>query len=210
VEGYYDNRLATVEYREIVDRLLGATRLINERDKRVKPTRGMMTLATSTVAVANGYNESVEREETGMIVELKAKAAESGMESTGNEHQEARSWNEVDFESLAARAGDKAVRFLKAKSMPGVKTDLVVRNQIFANLLSIFIGPTVSAEWVQKGRSPLDRKLGSTIASENVNIIDDGTMSGGWGTCPFDDEVVDPRLGKDLPRTGGTSNRRES
>ena len=26
------------------------------------------------------------------------------------------------------------------------------------------------------------------MASENVSIVDDGTMPGGWGTCPFDDE----------------------
>jgi PmbA protein len=188
VEGYYDTRLATVEYEEIVDRLTGATRLINEHDKRVKPTRGILTLATSTIAIANSYNETVDKKETGMIVELRAKAAESGMESTGNEHQEARSWKEVDFESLAINAGNKAARFLRAKSMPGGKTDIIFRNQIFANILGIFIGPTISAEWVQKGRSPLAGKLGSTIASDNVSIVDDGTMPGGWGTCPFDDE----------------------
>jgi PmbA protein len=188
VEGYYDARLATVEYEEIVDRLIGATRLIGELDRRAKPTRGILTLATSAIAVANGYNESIEKKETGMIVELKAKAAESGMESTGIEHQEARSWKAVDFESLAINAGNKAVRFLTAKSMPGGKTDIIFRNQIFANLLGILVGPIVSAEWVQKGRSPLAGKRGSTVASENVSIVDDGTMAGGWGTCPFDDE----------------------
>jgi PmbA protein len=72
--------------------------------------------------------------------------------------------------------------------MPGGKTDIIFRNQIFANLLGIFIGPTISAEWVQKGRSPLAGKIGSIIASEGVSIVDDGTLQGGWGTCPFDDE----------------------
>jgi PmbA protein len=188
VEGYYDSRLATIEYEEIVDRLMGATRLINERDKRARPTRGILTLATSTIAIANSYNETVDKKETGMIVELRAKATDAGMESTGNEHQEARSWKEVDFENLAINAGNKAARFLTAKSMPGGKTDIILRNQIFANLLGIFIGPTISAEWVQKGRSPLAGKIGNVIASEGVSIVDDGTLPGGWGTCPFDDE----------------------
>ena len=188
VEGYYDSRLATIEYDEIVDRLTAATRLINERDKRVRPTRGILTLATSTIAIANSCNETVDKKETGMIVELRAKAADAGMESTGNEHQEARSWKEVDFENLAINAGNKAAKFMTAKPMPGGKTDIIFRNQIFANLLGIFIGPTISAEWVQKGRSPLAGKIGNTIASENVSIVDDGTLPGGWGTCPFDDE----------------------
>jgi PmbA protein len=188
VEGYYDSRLATIEYDEIVDRLTAATRLINERDKRVRPTRGILTLATSTIAIANSCNETVDKEETGMIVELRAKATDAGRESTGNEHQEARSWKEVDFDNLAINAGNKAARFLTAKSIPGGKTDIIFRNQIFANLLGIFIGPTISAEWVQKGRSPLAGKIGNDIASEGVSIVDDGTLPGGWGTCPFDDE----------------------
>lgn len=188
VEGYYDSKLENMEYKEIVDRLLSSTALITEYDKRVKPTRGILMLGSSRTTIVNSYNESAERKETGITVWIRAKAVDSGMESTGNEHQEARFWKEIDFENLAVSAADKAVKFLKAKPMPGGKATVIFRNQIFANLLGIFLGPSVSADWVQKGRSPLAGKLGTKIASENITVIDDGTIRGGWGTCPFDDE----------------------
>lgn len=188
VRGCYDNAVRDLEYKTIVDKLRSSIKLIRDYDSRVKPARGILALASSTISVANSCGQSAERKETGVAVQLRTKAAESGMESTGNEHQEARYWKQVDFEDLAAKAAEKAVRFLKAKPMSGGKTDIIVRNQIFANLLGIFLHNSVSADWVQKGKSPLARELGNTVAAENITMIDDPTMPSGWGTRPFDDE----------------------
>ncbi len=188
VEGTYDAKVEKIEHEEIVDTLLTSISLLKKRDSRVKPTRGILALATSTVAVANSNNEQNEGKQTGVSVQFTAKIAESGMESTGNEHQEGRFWKEIDFDNMAISAADKAVKFLKARSMKGGKMQIILKNQIFANLLGIFIGPAVSADWVQKGRSPLAGKLGTNIASENVTITDDGTLRSGWGTSSFDDE----------------------
>lgn len=188
VEGYYDKAIEKMEYHEIVDRLSSSTRLIGEYDKRVKPTRGILTFSSSKISITNSCDESSERMETNIVIQVTAKAVESGMESTGSEHQEARHWNEIEFEELAVGAADKAVRFLKAKPIPSGKTDVILRNQIFANLLGIFLGYPISADWVQKGRSPLAGKLGADMASDNITVIDDGTLKNGWATRPFDDE----------------------
>jgi len=188
VEGYYDRELETMEYREIVDRLSSSTKLIKDYDKRAKPTRGILTLVTSKVSVANSHEQSAERRETSVVFSIRAKAHDLGMESTGNEHQETRCWKEIDFEDLAVKAADKAVKFLRAKPIPGGKTIVIMRNQIFANLLGIFFGDSIGADWVQKGKSPLAGKIGTPIASENITVTDDGTVSRGWGTRPFDDE----------------------
>lgn len=188
VQGTYDPRVEKIEHEEIVDTLLTSISLLKKRDTRVKPTRGILVLATSTVAVANSNHEQNEGKQTGVSAQLAAKIAESGMESTGNEHQEGRFWKEIDFDNMATSAADKAVKFLKARSMKGGKMQIILKNQIFANLLGIFIGPAVSADWVQKGRCPLAGKLGTNVASENVTITDDGTLRKGWGTSSFDDE----------------------
>jgi PmbA protein len=188
IEGTYDPKVEKIEHEEIVDTLLNSIALLKKRDSRVKPTRGLLVLATSAVAVANSNHEQNEGKQTGVSVQFTAKIAESGTESTGHEHQECRFWKEIDFDNMAISAADKAVKFLNARSMKGGKIQIIFKNQIFANLLGIFIGPVVSADWVQKGRSPLVGKLGTNIASENVTITDDGTLHGGWGTSSFDDE----------------------
>lgn len=43
---------------------------------------------------------------------------------------------------------------------------------------------------VSRGISPLCNKLGEKIFDERVTVIDDGTMEGGCGSIPFDDEGV--------------------
>jgi len=187
-EGYYDSKLESLDYQEIVGRLTSSVKLIGEYDKRVKPTRGVLYIAISNVAIANCYEESVERKETNVTVWMRTKIAVAGLESTGNEHQEARFWKEMAFEDLAVKAAEKAVKFLKAKPIPSGKTSLIMRNQIFANILGGLLGPPINADWVQKGRSPLANKLSTQIASESVTVVDDGLMKGGWGTKPFDDD----------------------
>lgn len=187
-EGYYDNRLETLDYDEIVETLASAVDAMKGYDKRVKPTRGILAISISNISIANSYNENSERSETGVTVWMRTKAEEAGMKSTGNEHQEARFWKEINFENLAVKAAERAIKFLKAKPISSGKMSTIIRNQIFANILGVILSGPINADWVQKGRSPLSNKLGVQIASENINIVDDGIMRRGWRTKPFDDE----------------------
>jgi len=187
-EGYQDHRLESLEYGEITEKLVSAINRMRDYDKRVKPTRGILTISASDISIANSYNETCERKETNVEVWMRTKAKDADMESTGNEHQETRFWREINFENLADRAAEKALKFLKAKPVPSGKMPIIFRNQIFASILGVILSGPVNADWVQKGRSPLANKLGTRIASENINIFDDGLMRGGWQTKPFDDE----------------------
>lgn len=187
-EGYYDETLEKLDYQEIVETLISAVNHMKSYDKRVRPTRGFLITSISNVSLANSYNESCERKETGIGVWMRTKAEEAGMKSTGTEHQQARSWKEINFEDLADKAAEKAVKFLKAKPISSGKMSVIIRNQVFANILGVILSGPINADWVQKGRSPLSNKLGRRVASENINIVDDGIMHGGWRTKPFDEE----------------------
>jgi PmbA protein len=187
-EGYQDRTLESLEYGEITEKLVSAINKMRDHDERVKPTRGILTISASDISIANSYNETCARKETNIEVWMRTKAKDADMESTGNEHQETRFWREINFENLAEKAAEKALKFLKAKPVPSGKMPIIFRNQIFASILGVILSGPVNADWVQKGRSPLANKLGTRIASENINIVDDGLMRGGWQTKPFDDE----------------------
>jgi PmbA protein len=188
VKGEYDKTLEAVEYSKIIETLDSAIIIMKNFDKRVKPTRGFFIAQSSEVSVANSSGGSGQRKGTNIMVWMRTKAQEAGMESTGNEHHEARFWKEIDFEGLSRRAAEKAVKFLKAKPIPSTKAPVIFTNQVFASILGILLGPAASADWVQKGRSPLADKLKKDISSSNVSVVDDGTMKGGWNTSGFDDE----------------------
>jgi PmbA protein len=51
----------------------------------------------------------------------------------------------------------------------------------------------VNGDSVYRGASFLAGKLGQKIAGDKVNVIDDGTIPGGFGTSPFDGEGVPTR-----------------
>ena len=187
-DGYYDDTLENLDYKEIVETLISAVNRMKSYDKRVRPTRGFLATSISKVSIANSYDESCERRQTNVGVWMRTKAEEAGMKSTGTEHQQARFWKEINFEDLAVKAAEKAVKFLRAKPISSGKMSVVFRNQIFANILGVILSGPINADWVQKGRSPLSNKLGNRIASENINLVDDGIMRGGWRTKPFDDE----------------------
>jgi PmbA protein len=187
-EGYYDETCEKLDYGEIVENLNSAINHITKHDKRVKPTRGALVISISNVSIANTHNESSERKETSIFVMMGAKAEEAGLKSTGTEHREARFWKEINFEDLAVKATEKATKFLKAKPIASGKMSVIIRNQVFASILGVILSGPINADWVQQGRSPLANKLKSQVASENINIIDDGIMRGGWQTRPFDDE----------------------
>ena len=187
-EGYYDKALSTLPYREIVETVGSAIKLMKDYDRRVKPTLGILEIADTNTSLVNSYNESCERKETFVAVWVRTKAEEAGMESTGSEHQEARFWEEINFENLAVKAAEKAITFLKAKPIESGEMSVIFKNKVFASILGVILSGPINADWVQKGRSPLSNKLGTQIALGNINILDDGLMHGGWQTKPFDDE----------------------
>lgn len=188
VEGCYDKKLENPDFEEITETLISAVACMKDRDSRVKPTRSFFSTGLETVSVANSYEQSIERKATEISVFLSAYVREAELNSTGAEYQQARTWKEIRFNDLATSAAEKAVKYLKAKPIPSTKMSVIVRNQISANLLAIFLSGPLNADWVQKGRSPLAGKLGKQVASENVELVDDGTKQGGFHTKSFDDE----------------------
>ena len=187
-EGFFDDKLEKLDYSEIVEKLTSAIEKISEYDKRVKPTRGLLTTSIVDTVIANNYGEKNERKETYLAAWMRAKAEEGGEKSTGTEDCETKFYKEMKLEEMAEKAAEKAVKFLKAKPIESGEIPVIIRNKVFANILGVILSGPLNADWVQKGRSPLSNKIGAQIASQNINLVDDGTMHGGWRTRPFDDE----------------------
>jgi PmbA protein len=188
VNGYFDKKLEKMDYNEIVDRLTSAIGRINEYDKRVKPTRGVLTATISNIAIVNNHCEESERKETYLAAWIRAKAEEGNEKSTGSEDCQTRFYEDMKLEEMAEKAAEKAVKFLKAKPIKSGKIPVIIRNKVFASILGVVLSGPLNADWVQKGRSPMSNKIGAEVASQSISLIDDGTMYRGWRTRPFDDE----------------------
>jgi len=95
-------------------------------------------------------------------------------------------------EKIGRIAADRTLRRLGARKVKTAHVPIVLDPLVSRSLLDhIFEG--VNGDSVYRGASFLAGKLGQKIAGENVTVIDDGTIPGGFGTSPFDSEGIPTR-----------------
>jgi PmbA protein len=92
-------------------------------------------------------------------------------------------------EQVGRIAAERTLRRLGARKAKTAQVPVIFDPLVATSMLEhIFEG--VNGDSVYRGASFLAGKLGQKIAGENVTVIDDGTMPGGFGTSPFDGEGI--------------------
>ena len=95
-------------------------------------------------------------------------------------------------EEVGRIAAERTLRRLGARKVSTAQVPVVLDPMVSRSILDhIFEG--VNGDSVYRGASFLAGKLGQKVAGDNVTIVDDGTMPGGFGTIPFDSEGVPTR-----------------
>ena len=190
VEGIFDEKTASLEPELITSCVSEAVEAISEIGRNVRPTRGLLRVSRSEVAICNSHGGEISRAETSVLGWVRATAEEAGRKATGSEIISSRALSKVDFEALGREAGRRSLDFLKARKLPTQEMDVVVRGLVMAGLISTMFGRTLTADAVQEKRSPWAGRLGEMVASEAFTLLDDGTLKGGLRSRPFDDEGV--------------------
>jgi PmbA protein len=136
-------------------------------------TRGLRGAYEATVAYA--YVEAI---------------AEQGEEmQSGFSYTYGRSASALDLAACAAEAADRGARLLGASQVPSRTVPVLFEPWAAAELLGT-LASSISAEAVQKGRSLLAGRLGETVASPCITVIDDGRRADGIASRPWDGEGV--------------------
>lgn len=97
---------------------------------------------------------------------------------------------ERDPESAGREAAETARRLLKAAPAPSGELPVVADPELTGVFVHEAIGHATEADTVLEGESVLEGRLGETLGSEIVTIIDDPTIPGAFGSFTFDDEGV--------------------
>ena len=141
------------------------------------------------VAIASTSGGPLEYSRTDCWVSVEALAHRNGETQTGFSFDLARRIDDLDWESAAAEAADRAGRLLGG-SKPSTERVPVVLDPVAATSFLGVLAGALSAESVLKGRSLLAGKVGEQVGSESVTIVDDGRLLEGPAVAPFDDEGV--------------------
>jgi len=112
---------------------------------------------------------------------------QTGRESTGRPIG-FELFDEFDIEELTERAANRALTKLNARPAPSGAMPVVIGSGGGGVLFHEACGHGLEADLVKKQASVFAGRVGETVASELVTLIDDGTMSKEWGAFAIDDE----------------------
>ncbi|MEM3579151.1 MAG: TldD/PmbA family protein [Candidatus Bathyarchaeia archaeon] len=91
-------------------------------------------------------------------------------------------------EQMAENAANWALEKLKAKPAPAGRFDTLIDPRLAGVLAHESFGHLSEADFVVIGGSPLTGRIGQTLGTECVSIVDEGLPEKGGYMIPFDDE----------------------
>jgi PmbA protein len=186
----YDPEIESLSEDEKIERVLGIEREAFAVDHRVKRVRkAQATFASAATMIMNSRGAEASYRGTAVSASVEVVAEESGEAQAGWEHEIKRFYRKLDAGGVGRRAAQKAVGLLGARRIGSVKAPVILDASVAEEFLAIMAGG-FSAENVQKKKSLFIGKLGSSVASPLVSIVDDGLLEEGLGTAPCDDELV--------------------
>ena len=164
-------------------------------DPRIKNSEGgSFDASTGQKVLANSLGFVGEYQRSGCSVSLAPIAqAENGTMQRDYWYSSARTLAKLESpESVGKEAARRTLRRLGARKIASTKVPIVFDSDTSRSLLDA-IFDAVNGDAIYRQSSFLEGKLGEAIASENVTIVDDGTIPEGFGTSPFDGEGVPSR-----------------
>jgi PmbA protein len=164
-------------------------------DPRIKNSEGgSFDAATGHKVLANSHGFVGEyRRSYCSIAAVPIAQSDSGAMQRDYWFSVARSLNRLESpEHVGQVAAQRTLRRLGARKVKTAQVPIVLDPMVANSILDhIFEG--VNGDSVYRGASFLAGKLGHKIAADKVNVIDNGTMPGGFGTSPFDGEGIPTR-----------------
>jgi len=176
-----------------VDLAFAIERAARSRDKLISNVEDTVySDSIDRVALANSAGFASSYERTQAYAYAYAFAGEGRDRMTGLGVGVARGPDDLDAERIGHEAADRALALHGARQPTSRRCPVVLDPYVAASFVSL-IGRTLSADAVQRGRSLFAGKEGERIASERLELVDDGLDPEGLGTAPFDGEGVPRR-----------------
>ena len=191
---YYDdvNSLSTADR---IDYARRAERAALDFDPRISNSEGgSFDVATGRKVLANSHGFLGEFQRSYCSVSAVPIARdEQGKMQRDYWYSVSRTMGKLESaESVGQTAAKRTLQRLGARKVKTVRVPIIFDPQVARSLLG-HIFEAANGESIYRNASFLTGKLGEQIAGENVTVIDDGTIPGGFGSSPFDMEGVPTR-----------------
>jgi len=172
--------------------ILQTEKLARARDARIIKTTIFLVDETSHILVANSEGLLIEDEQPMAELNVSCVAEHKGATETSGQSASAREgfgfFSPARIEQIAHEAVDFTTLLFDAGPPPVGELPVVLATGITGILLHEAIGHGLEADFNRKGISIYANRIGQRIASDDVNIMDDGTNPRMRGSINIDDE----------------------
>ncbi|MGK0312681.1 MAG: PmbA protein, partial [Ilumatobacter sp.] len=195
-QSLWNEALAEYPTDEKIDLAKKLEKLASGQDPRVRVDDSNYADAHGESAVASTSGIRMSGRENGCYVSVSTLADEGEGDDaetqTGFGFSVGRSPHEFDLEKAAREASERATRLLGATKPSTRRTTVVLDPMVTAQFLGV-ISSTLNGEAVVKGRSLFKDRLGDSVASANVTLIDDPTNTQAYSATDVDGEGLAAR-----------------
>ncbi|RDU95128.1 metalloprotease TldD [Trinickia dinghuensis] len=191
---FYEARhpLGAIEAADKIALLKKVDQLARSRDSRVVEVNAMLSAIYETIWVARGDGLSSGDVRPLLVLSISVRVKlgarlESASGGIGGRYG-VQTWTDEELRSFIDGRVDAALVKLEARPAPAGKMTVVVGPGWNGVLLHEAVGHGLEADGIRRGTSAFAGRLGEKVASENVTIVDDGTLHGKRGSLNIDDE----------------------
>ncbi len=188
LDGLRDPAIADWKSDRIVDLALAVERVATSHDPRVETAeQAVYADGDDEVAIRSSTGIDCSYEASSCYAYVSALAADRESREPGLGFGVARSPSGLDADAIGVEGAERAAVMVGAEK-PASRACPVVFDPTVAASFAGLIGSGLSADSVQRGRSPFANLLGEEVASEVLVLHDDGLEIEGLGASPCDDE----------------------
>ena len=159
------------------------------QDKRITMVQSFYGEGTTKVLIQNSKGLRLEKEVNNAALGGFIIASDGKDQRTTYEYKLSNDYSDFDLEAMAKNGAEKACAQLGAEPVESGEYEILLKNSAGASLLHPHVS-MYSAESVQKNVSLLKGKVGETIGSELITLVDDPFRKKSAKSGAFDDEGV--------------------
>jgi TldD protein len=161
-------------------------------DKRIRQVMAVYRDSQAKTQTVNSLGEFHENNTTATLFMVQVVAQEGSVTQTGYEplgaEQGFELFDAASPEDLALKAAARGVMMLGARKSPAGQLPVVLSSEAGGTMVHEAIGHGLEADLVQAGTSVYKGRIGETVASELVTVLDDATIPYARGSFSFDSE----------------------
>ncbi len=191
--GIFDKKVSDLDIEKILDLCVDCCVTAGDFDKRIVQAMAMISATSVSFGIVNTQDIEVYDRGTFFVTMVGTKGKSRDEEVSSGESLTSRTFTK-DLRPIALKASKRVIECFGKKTLPEKHVGSVVFENVSWNeLFSTIFSSNISGLNVQENRSVYKGKIGKQVAKEGVTILDDGTLSNGFGTSRIDDEGVPKR-----------------